>query len=64
MAVRRELERSTSLLQERGEASWPRFTKYLRARAEVYVRENSILLMKLYLALRELEERSGGRQGP
>lgn len=63
-AVRRELERSTSLLQERGEASWPSFTKYLRARAEEYVRENSILLMKLYLALRELEERSGGRQRP
>ena len=54
--VRKELERSISLLQERREALWPRFTKYLRGRAEDYVRDNAELLLKLALALKRLEK--------
>ncbi|HDM92387.1 MAG TPA: DEAD/DEAH box helicase [Candidatus Korarchaeota archaeon] len=52
--VKRELEKSTAILQERGEASWRRFTKYLRAKSEAYARENAEVLLTLYLALQSL----------
>ncbi len=56
VSLRKELERSSSILKERGEFKWPYFTKYLRKAAEEYMKANIINLYKIYYALKGLEK--------
>ena len=56
VSLRKELERSSSLLKERGEFKWPYFTKYLRKTAEEYMKTSVINLYKIYYALKGLEK--------
>jgi DEAD/DEAH box helicase domain-containing protein len=56
VSLRKELERSSSLLKERGEFKWPYFTKYLRKTAEEYMKTSVINLYKIYYALKGLKK--------
>ncbi|RLG46246.1 MAG: hypothetical protein DRN92_05630, partial [Thermoproteota archaeon] len=58
VSLRKELERSSSLLKERGEFKWPYFTKYLRRTAEEYMKASIINLYKIYYALKGLEKQT------
>ena len=58
VSLRKELERSSSLLKERGEFKWPYFTKYLRRTAEDYLKASTINLYKIYYVLRGLERQT------
>ncbi len=58
VSLRTELERSSSLLKERGEFKWPYFTKYLKKTAEEYMKSSVINLYKIYYALKGFEKQT------